>query len=495
MKALLVSPSYPSTFWSYKHALKFVGKKAASPPMGLLTVAALLPADWEKKLIDLNVTTLSDQDLGWADLVMVGAIAIQRESARQVIARAQAMDRKVVAGGPLFSSEPEEFPEVDYLVLDEAELTLPPFLRDLARGEPQRCYRSEEWADLNLTPVPAWELIDFRHYANLCIQVSRGCPFDCDFCDVTVLFGRTPRTKSAAALIRELDAIHDHGWRSGVFFVDDNFIGNRRIIKSEVLPAMIDWMKRKHHPFKFCTQASLDLAGDDRLIELMVEAGFDNVFIGIETPNEGSLRECGKLQNVRQDMLGSVRKLQSRGLQVYGGFILGFDNDKEDIFDRMRNFISDSGIVACMVGLLKAPPRTRLYARLSGENRITSEFSGNNTDYSTNFQPRMNHELLVQGYKRLIHEIYSPEHYYRRLRTFLLNYRRAPFKIGNRLQVVHLRALLISVFRIGLRPVLMLHFWKLMLWTLLRRPLMIPQALTLSIYGYHFMKHFEVIDS
>jgi len=491
MKVLLVYPKYPDTFWSFSHALRFIGKKAVFPPLSLLTVAAMLPKQWNLKLVDMNVSALKDDDILWADYVFISGMTIQKSSAKKIIARCLQLGRKVVAGGPLFTAEPHDFPEVHHLVLNEAEITLPEFLGDLDRGCPKSVYRSSEWADINTTPVPLWELIDFKHYATMCIQYSRGCPYDCEFCDITVHYGREQRAKSVENVILELDALYQRGWRRGVFFVDDNFIGNRRRIRNELLPEIIRWRKRQKHPFIFSTQASINLADDDLLVQLMVEAGFDMVFIGIETPDKESLIECGKLQNTRTDLLASVKKLHSSGLQVQAGFILGFDSDKIDIFIRMSQFINESGIVASMVGLLNAPPGTRLYKRLIKENRIIKGITGNNTDFSMNFLPKMDYKVLIDGYQKIISDIYHPKTYYNRVRTFLKDYRLIN-KYNNGFSFTSLRGAVMSLYKLGLRRGVRRYFWKLMMWTLARQPRLIPHAMMLAIYGDHFMRHFGI---
>ena len=318
MNILLVYPEFPDTFWSFKHALKFVRKKAGSPPLGLLTVAALLPAEWEKRLVDLNVSDLTSKDR--ADYVFVSAMIVQREAARALIARCKQAGVKVVAGGPLFTMEHEQFPEVDHFVLNEAELTLPLFLNDLADGCAQPHYATAEYPDIHQTPAPLWQLADLKYYDTISIQFSRGCPYSCDFCNVTSLLGHRPRTKTAAQIIAELDSIYALGWRKGIFFVDDNFIGNKKQIKSEILPALIEWRKGKPG-MPFNTEASINLADDPDLISLMTQAGFNTVFVGIETPNEDSLTECSKNQNKGRDLVESVKRLQRAGLQVQGGFM------------------------------------------------------------------------------------------------------------------------------------------------------------------------------
>ncbi|MCX8126656.1 MAG: B12-binding domain-containing radical SAM protein, partial [Dehalococcoidia bacterium] len=359
MKALLVYPACPDTFWSFRHALKFVAKKASFPPLGLLTVAAMLPTQWEKKLVDMNVEHLTDHDLKWADFVFISAMIVQRESAREVIARARESGAKVVVGGPLFTTSYQEFSNVDHFVLGEAEATLPQFLADLNAGCARQLYYSQERPDLGKTPVPQWSLIRRpKSYSSMAIQYSRGCPFNCEFCDIVVLNGRKPRTKSRDQMLAELEALYNFGWRGGVFIVDDNFIGNKDKVKTEILPAILNWSREKRYPFAFSTEASINLADDEELIQLMVDAGFNTVFIGIETPHEASLAECGKSHNQKRDLLASIRKIQSLGLEVQGGFIVGFDHDPITIFKNQINFIQKSGIVTAMVGLLQALPET-----------------------------------------------------------------------------------------------------------------------------------------
>ncbi len=483
LKILLVYPEFPDTFWSFKHALKFVHKKAGAPPLGLLTVAAMLPSQWEKRLADLNVAYLKDADLEWADYVFISAMIVQRESARAVIARCKSAGVKVVAGGPLFTMEHEQFPGVDHFVLNEAELTLDPFLRDLEQGEAKRVYSSTEYPDIHQTPAPLWKLANLKHYDTVSIQFSRGCPFNCDFCNVTSLLGHRPRTKTAAQIIAELDGLYALGWRKSVFFVDDNFIGNKKHIKSEVLPALIEWRKGKSG-LAFSTEASINLADDPELMRLMVDAGFDTVFVGIETPNEESLTECSKNQNKGRDLVESVKRLQRVGLQVQGGFIVGFDNDPLSIFQQQIDFIQKSGIVTAMVGLLQAPLGTRLYDRMQKEGRLVNEFSGDNVDGSTNIIPKMGLEPLREGYQKILKQIYAPQFYYERVLTFLREYK--PPKLRLQLEPQYVLALWRSIYQLGFRGAERLQYWRLFFWTLFRRPRLFPLAITLAIYGFHF---------
>lgn len=492
MKILLVYPQYPDTFWSFKYALRFISKKASFPPLGLLTVASLLPEEWDKRLIDMNVSGLSDADLEWADYVFISAMIVQRKSAVEVMRRCKEMDVKTVAGGPLFTTQYEEFPEIDHFVLNEGEITLPLFVKDLENGNPRRIYTSQERPDISHTPSPRWDLINMRKYASMSIQYSRGCPFSCEFCDIPFLNGRRPRTKDKEQILGELNALHSQGWRGSVFFVDDNFISNKKKLKKEILPYLIKWMEKKKYPFTFFTEASINLHDDEELIQLLVKAGFNKVFIGIETPNEDSLTECNKFQNKNRDLVACVNKIQDYGLEVQGGFIVGFDNDPPSIFERQIRFIQRSGIVTAMVGLLNAPPGSKLYHRLKKENRLLKDPTGDNTDFSINFIPKMNIQKLMSGYKKILDTIYSPKHYYQRVMTFLKRYK--PKKLEKRIhfQFSHLKAFLQSICFLGIKGKERLHYWKLILWTLLKRPYFLPLAIKFAIYGYHFRKIMRV---
>jgi radical SAM superfamily enzyme YgiQ (UPF0313 family) len=378
---------------------------------------------------------------------------------------------------------------VDYFVLNEAEITLPLFLADLERGDPQRVYATAEFPEIRQTPVPLWELADLKQYASISIQFSRGCPFDCDFCNITALLGRRPRTKTAAQIVAELDHIYALGWRGSIFFVDDNFIGNKRQLKDEVLPALIAWRQGKSG-LRFSTELSINLADDEELMSMMVDAGFATVFVGIETPDDASLAECSKIQNRGRDLVESVRRMQHAGMQVQGGFIVGFDSDTPSIFRRQIEFIQKSGIVSAMVGLLQAFPGTRLYARLKNEGRLTSEGSGDNVDGSTNIMPKMDIDVLRNGYKNLLHQIYSPKLYYERIITFLREYK--PSKLRGHLDPQYLLAFWRSIYQLGIKGAERVHYWRLWLWTLFHRPRLFPQAIELAIYGYHFRRVCEL---
>jgi radical SAM superfamily enzyme YgiQ (UPF0313 family) len=489
VKILLVYPEFPDTFWSFKHAVKFIFKKASSPPLGLLTVAAMLPDEWEKRLIDMNVSSLRDDDIRWADLVFLSAMAIQKGSAKGIITRCKSMGVRIVAGGPLFTTGYEEFSDVDHLVLNEAEITLPLFLEDLGNGSARHRYTSDQWADVRKTPVPLWDLVNLKNYATVNIQYSRGCPFNCEFCDIILLCGRVPRTKDKCQITTELQSLYAQGFRGGVFFVDDNFIGNKKKLKEEILPALTAWMEERRHPFSFITQASIELSDNEELMQLMVRAGFDVVFVGIESPNEQSLTECSKFQNKNRDLLESVRRIQKSGLEVQAGFIVGFDNDPLTIFDTQIKFIQTSGIVTAMVGLLNAIPRTQLYQRLAKEKRLLKDPSGDNTDFSINFIPKMNHDVLINGYKQILNTLYAPKHYYARVMTFLRDYT-PPKKKAIRFRFSYIGTFFKSVVLLGMIGKERFHYWRLMFWIMFRRPRLFPYAITFAIYGFHFRKIF-----
>jgi len=487
MKILLVHPHYPDSFWSFRHALRFISKKAAVPPLGLITVSAMLPANWEKKLVDMNVATLKTKDIEWADYVFISAMYIQKESVAEVVAACVKAGVKIVAGGPLFTQEYENYPQIDHLILNEAEVTLPLFLKDLEEGHAEKVYKTSEYPEITSTPVPDFHLLARNKYAFMNIQVTRGCPFACEFCEITSLLGHKVRIKTTQQILNELDRLYELRWRSNVFIVDDNFIGNKNVIKHELLPAMKLWMKEHRYPFTFNTEASINLADDDELMKLMAETGFTSVFIGIETPEENSLHECNKVQNKNRNLLDSIKKIQQAGLQVSGGFIVGFDSDTTNVFQRQIDFIQQSGIVSAMVGLLNAPKNTKLYDRMEAENRLTDGATGNNTDLSMNFVPRMNYPDLITGYKRIIRDIYNTKPYYKRTRKLLLNYK--PLNVNpTRITFGTLLAFVKSVFIIGVVNQGRRDYWKFMIWTLFRRPGLFVDAITFTIYGYHFRR-------
>jgi len=485
MRILLVYPDNPDTFWSFKHVLRFVGRKSAFPPLGLLTVAAMLPGDWTLRLVDLNVRPLRDGDIEWSDVVFLSGMIVHKASAHEVAARCARLGRPVLAGGPLFTTGHADFPEIGHFVLGEAEGVIAQVVEDLRRGTLRAIYRSAQWPDLHTTPVPRWDLIDLRDYVAMPVQFSRGCPFNCEFCDIVVMNGRVPRTKAPSQLVRELEALRRRGWRDMVFIVDDNFIGNRKRARA-LLRELVDWRARARPSMGFFTEASVNLADDAELCELMVQAGFTKVFLGLETPSPEGLEECNKPQNRKRDLGETVRRLQRAGLEVMGGFIVGFDSDPRDIFRRQFEFIQHSGVVTAMVGLLSALPQTALYRRLAAEGRILAETCGNNTDAAINFITRLEPQFLISGYRELMHQLYEPRNYYARIRTFLRHYR--PQGPTGRLSGADLKAFLKSLWVLGVRHAGRRQFWALLWTTLLARPRKLRAAMELSILGHHFRR-------
>jgi radical SAM superfamily enzyme YgiQ (UPF0313 family) len=485
MKLLLVYPESPDTFWSFKHVMRFLGKKAAFPPLGLLTVAAMLPREWELRLVDLNVCALRDADIRWADYVMVSAMIVHKDSVRALAGRCAAAGKQVIGGGPLFTTGSHEFPEIKHFVLGEAEEVIPLLVEDLAKGTLKPTYQCERRPQLDATPIPRWDLIDLRHYVTMSVQFSRGCPFNCEFCDIIIMNGRVPRTKPAGQLIAELEALRVRGWKDMVFIVDDNFIGNK-VRAKELLRAIIDWRQRNRAQMGFLTEASVNLADDQELCDLMGQAGFKKVFLGLETPSAAGLQECQKVQNTRKDLTESVKIIQRSGMEVLGGFIVGFDSDPPDIFRQQFQFVQGSGVVVAMVGLLTALPGTQLHQRLEREGRMESGASGNNTQAELNFTPILDREFLLTGYRRLMKSLYEPRNYYARVRTFLESYQpRPPFL---RLSAHDVRAFLRSMWLLGVWQPGRRGYWRLFWGTLLMRPSHFSRAMELAVMGYHFRK-------
>ena len=497
MNILLVYPEFPYSFWSMDHLMKVYGKKYSYPPLGLLTVAAMLPKDWNKKLIDMNIgNEITDQDLEWADYVMVSAMNVQEPSCVEVFSRCYAAGSKVIAGGPLFTHEFSRFETVDHFVLNEAELTLPRFLEDLAQGCAKKVYATPELANVHETPIPLWGLADLEQYAYAVVQYSRGCPYMCDFCDVTALFGRKPRTKTAQQMIAELEAFGDIDRFGMVVFADDNLMGNKKILKSELLPALIEWRKSKNLVVTFATQITINLADDPELMDLMLEAGFQNIFIGIETPDDEGLEACRKSQNRRRDMLGNVHALHSAGFIITAGFIVGFDTDTPSIFQRQIDFIQDSGIVIAGVSVLKAPPGTELYARMKREGRLIEEFNFHESE--TNIIPTMDPEVLRRGYARVLETIYRPENIYRRTQNFLKTYRSKARTPGLKITSIKFSVLaryfaimLRIVYHLGIKGKHRAQFWKLVGWTLKHHPGVFDIALGFGVWIYDLGKIYE----
>jgi radical SAM superfamily enzyme YgiQ (UPF0313 family) len=487
VKILLVYPEFPETYWSFRHALKFEGKQSAFPPLGLLTVSAMLPQDWERRLVDMNVETLWPDDVEWADMVFVSAMIVQSNSLEKVVELCRSMGKKVVVGGPYVSTSSGSVPNADHVFIGEAESTLPEFINDLELGIARKIYKADERPSLTNTPVPDFSLIDMRQYSAMNVQYSRGCPFNCEFCDIIEIYGRVPRTKSNEQMLAELDALKATGWRGLVFIVDDNFIGNKKNVRL-FMPDLIEWSRANDYPFSFITEASVNLAEDDALLQQMEVAGFRRIFLGIETPVEESLKEAQKGQNTRRDLLESVHKIQGYGFEVMAGFIVGFDSDPENIFQLQIDFIRESGIPLAMVGLLSALPDTQLWRRLEKEGRLIGDHSGNNTDCSLNFVPKMDPDQLVEGFKNVLRNIYSPKEYYERALYCLSRVRHNRIEPRQTDLIADLRSFYRVVMTLGIRDNARRQFWKYF-YKLVRYHIRdLAHGLTLAAMGFHFRR-------
>ena len=482
MNALLIYPEWPDTYWSFKHALPFEGKRSAYPPLGLLTIASLLPKHWKKRLVDTNVRGLTDADLQWADVALLSGMLVHKQDLLAILARCRARGLRTVIGGPVTSSVEELPRHADHVVIGEAEDLIAKLACDLEQGKAEPVYRARELPSLDKTPLPDLSLINPKYYSAMAIQYSRGCPFNCEFCDIIEIYGRKPRTKSPAQVVAELEQLYERKWRGSVFIVDDNFIGNKKKVK-ELLPVLAEWNAQQQRPFTFFTEASVNLADDLNLLQLMKEAGFIRVFLGIETPVEASLKEAQKFQNTGRSLLESVRRIQSYGLEVMAGFIVGFDNDPEDIFDKQVEFIQESAIPLAMVGLLLALPGTQLYRRLLKEGRIVDEGHGNNMECRLNFVPKMDPQRLVEGYRSILRRIYDPDAYYQRVRRFLAQYHPAHHP---RRSLSDYLALARSILKQGLLGETRSSYWKFFFEAATRYRHAFDTAIMLAIMGYHF---------
>ncbi|MGM0452240.1 MAG: B12-binding domain-containing radical SAM protein [Thermodesulfobacteriota bacterium] len=485
---LLVYPIVPgNTFWSYSHALNFINKKSAMPPLGLVTIAALFPESYQLKLVDLNIEPLTDEAISWADAVFVSAMIVQKESMEDIVRRCRDFNKTIVAGGPYVTNNYEQIEGVDHLLRGEVDETLCDFLNDLENDTAGRLYDMPAHPDISRLPTPRFDLLEMSAYGSMMVQYSRGCPFHCEFCDIWTVYGNKPRLKAAESLIAELDALYDLGWEGAVFVVDDNFIGNKRRVKAELLPAMEAWQAEHGRPFHFFTEASINMADDTELLSGMRKAGFNEVFIGIETPDPEGLAETGKTQNLKSDMGTAIQTIQTHGIEVLAGFILGFDTDKSDIFDRQIDFIQKNALPKAMIGLLNALPGTRLYERLTSEGRMLSASLGNNThSMTTNFQTVMDPDTLREGYKKILAHIYDyrMKNYFARCTQFLdtiayRNYFQRKVRAGE------LKIFLKSLFRQPFTPY-GLQYIKFLTRNLLKNSDLFAMAVTFSIHGHHF---------
>jgi radical SAM superfamily enzyme YgiQ (UPF0313 family) len=494
MNVLLVYPKMPDTFYAMRHFIDVIGKKAAYPPLGLLTIAPLLPADWDKKLLDLNVSDLTQQELEWADLVFLSAMNVQEESVRDILAACKLAGVKVVAGGPLFTHEHERFEGVDYFILNEAEITLPPFLADLHAGNPKSIYQSNEFADVTQSPLPHYNLANMDNYIYSIVQYSRGCPYMCDFCDVTALFGRKPRTKTSEQMIAELEAIQALGNVKLILFADDNLIGNKRTLKKDLLPALIEWRIKNKPEFFFATQLTINLADDEELMDLLLKAGFRHIFIGIETPDEDALKASLKNQNLKRDPFSNIHKLHKAGFMISAGFIVGFDTDTVRTFQQQIDFIQQSGIPLPIVNILKAPPGTELYARIKREGRLSRPFAF--SEGETNIVPVMDERLLFDGFLDVMNNIYSPEKSYERIINFLNTYKfpNTGIRVPEKYNLKELLIIFRIIFLIGIRYRHRKYFWKLILWSLKHNRKYIDKSVFYGVMIYQMHQTFLHIE-
>lgn len=495
MNILLVYPEMPDTLYAMKHVLKASGIKSVYPPLGLLTIASLLPEEWNKKLADSNVEELKEDSLKWADYVFLSAMNVQEVSVKEIIEKCNKAGVKIVAGGPLFAHDHERFSTIDHFILNEAEITLPLFIEDLKQGKAKSIYQTNKFADITQSPIPAFELVDSNKYYFSIVQYSRGCPYKCDFCDVTTLYGKRVRTKSSDQIIRELEMIARNSNTRSVLFADDNMIGNKQILKKELLPALIEWRKRKKPSFYFATQLTINLVEDDELMQLMLEAGFRDIFVGIETPDENALEKSGKKQNLKRNQLNDINKLHEKGFIIAGGFIVGFDTDTQSTFQQQTDFIQQSGIIMPIVNMLKAPPGTVFYDRMKKEGRLAKQFSFAEGD--TNIIPVMNRKTLNDGFIMLIDNIYAPEKSYDRIIRFFNTYKypKTTTKVPFKFEFIEIISALRIIYIIGIKDPDRKYFWKLILWTLRNDTKLIEMAFRNGMVMYQMHKTYQHIRS
>ncbi|BAC91877.1 B12-binding domain-containing radical SAM protein [Gloeobacter violaceus] len=494
MHVLLVYPRFPRSFWSYDSLVQMMGRRAIMPPLGLITVAALLPSSWEVRLVDCNVRALSEADWRWCDLVMLSAMLVQKDDFQALIRKAKQRGKPVAVGGPYPTSVPEEALEAgaDYLVLDEGEMTIPQFVAAIEKQLPRGVFRSTVKPDVSQTPIPRFDLLELGAYYAMCVQFSRGCPFMCEFCDITSLYGRVPRTKTPAQMLAELDCLYRLGWRGQVFMVDDNFIGNKRRV-GELLLALIPWMQARRYPFGFFTEASLNLAQEGELLDLMVRAGFWSVFLGIETPDTESLVLTKKLQNTRQSLVEACRAINRAGLEIMAGFIVGFDGEKAGAGERIRAFVEVTAIPRAMIGLLGALPHTDLWKRLEAEGRLTGMSLGEQS-HLMNFIPDRPLDQVAAEYLRALWELYEPRDYL--LRTWrqyrqIDEHRRPHYNTPTGMSAVQLlRFLGQLVWRQGIRRAETRGlFWRQLIDMVLRKPRLVFEYMGQCAAAEHFFEY------
>ncbi|MGL5804425.1 MAG: B12-binding domain-containing radical SAM protein [Xenococcaceae cyanobacterium] len=492
MRILLIYPLFPQSFWSFEKALALAGKKSLIPPLGLITVAAILPQEWEFKLVDRNIREITESEWDWAELVIISGMIVQKEDLLVQIQEAKKRDKRVAVGGPYPTALPHEIVGADYLILNEGEITLPMFVEAIERGELQGKFTTTEFADVSTTPIPRYDLLNLNVYDNMSVQFSRGCPFQCEFCDIIVLYGRKPRTKNPAQLLRELDYIYELGWRGNVFMVDDNFIGNKRNVKL-LLAELKVWMQEKSYPFGFSTEASVDLAKDPELMELMLDCNFRKVFVGLETPDADSLTLTKKFQNTREPLSESIEIMTEKGLQVMAGFIIGFDNEKAGAGDRIVEFVEQISIPLAMFSMLQALPDTALWHRLQKEGRLRD--SGGNINQTTilNFVPTRPIEEIAREYVDSFWHLYDPEVYLDRAFRYFMR-----IGISRHTQLKqpgwrNIRALVLLLWQQGIVRKTRIQFWRNLLTLVRRHVSLIDNYLTACAQLEHFLEYRQIV--
>ncbi|MFM7384617.1 MAG: B12-binding domain-containing radical SAM protein [Microcystaceae cyanobacterium] len=496
MRALLIYPLFPPTFWSYEKILELVNRKVLLPPLGLITVAAILPQSWEFKLVDHNIRPVTEAEWDWAEIVIFSGMIVQRDDLLERIREAKRRGKSVAVGGPYATSVPDEVQKAgaDFLILDEGELTLPMFVEALERGETQGIFRATEKPDVTTTPIPRYDLLELNAYDSMSVQFSRGCPFQCEFCDIIVLYGRKPRTKAPAQLLKELDCLYELGWRRSVFMVDDNFIGNKRNVKL-LLKELKVWQAEHQYPFRFNTEASVDLADDPELMELMLECNFDAVFLGIETPDEESLEFTKKFQNTRSSLTESVDRILTAGLRPMAGFIIGFDGEKKGAGDRIVKFVESAAIPTTTFGMLQALPHTALWHRLEKEGRL---LDGGNQDINQtslmNFVPTRPLEDIAREYVSAFWEIYDPKRYLDRVYRCFLKLGQPKCHPPAKLPTWEdIRALAIVVWRQGFKRETRFQFWHHLFGILRHNPAVWEHYLIMCAHNEHFFNYREIV--
>ena len=499
MRTLFIYPEFPKTFWSYEKILELVNRKVLLPPLGLVTVAALLPQEWDMKLVDRNVREVTEEEWNWAEMVIISGMIVQKEDMAVQIAKAKHLGLPVAVGGPYASSTPDapELDEADFKILDEGEITLPMFLDALEKGETSGSFTSGgDKPDVTETPIPRFDLLELDAYDSMSVQFSRGCPFNCEFCDIIVLYGRKPRTKKPEQLIAELQYLHNLGWRRSIFLVDDNFIGNKRNAKM-LLPQIRTWQEERGYPFSFATEASVDLADDEEMMRMMHDARFESVFLGIETPDEASLETARKLQNTRNPLDAAVDRITANGLRVMAGFIIGFDGEKSGAGPRIVEFVTRTGIPAAMMGMLQALPKTALWARLEREGRLIQNedaAKGVNQTNLLNFKPTRPIRDIANEYVESFCALYEPNAYMDRVYSYYLKMGAPRWKAAPKLPTwTDIRALSIVVWRQGIKRDTRWRFWRYMIGMARQNPALLEQFLVVLAHNEHFQEYRSIV--